>query len=102
MTTDAPILCGRADPASEAFKRNSAEHAALAADLRERLAAARQGGPEHARLRHAGRGKLLPRDRVDTLVDPAPAVLGAAHRWRRTACTTTKPRRPASSPGWVG
>ncbi|RGA01295.1 methylcrotonoyl-CoA carboxylase, partial [Microbispora triticiradicis] len=34
------------------------------------LAAAARGGPERARARHAERGKLLPRDRVDTLLDP--------------------------------
>ena len=58
-----------AQPASEAFKRNHAEHTALAADLRERLATAALGGPERARRRHAERGKLLPRDRVDALLD---------------------------------
>src|SRR6201996_3661577 len=58
-----------ADSASEAFKRNTAAHEALAAELRERLAVAAQGGPERARQRHTDRGKLLPRDRVDTLTD---------------------------------
>jgi 3-methylcrotonyl-CoA carboxylase beta subunit len=65
MATDS----GGADSASEAFKRNSAAHEALAAELRERLATAAQGGPERARQRHTDRGKLLPRDRVDTLTD---------------------------------
>ena len=75
MTTDAPVLHSRADPGSEAFKRNAAGHEALAAELRDRLAAARLGGPGQARQRHAGRGKLLPRDRVDTLVDPGSPFL---------------------------
>jgi 3-methylcrotonyl-CoA carboxylase beta subunit len=66
---------GRADPASDAFKANAAEHAALAGQLRDRLAAACHGGTEHARQRHEERGKLLPRTRINTLLDPASAFL---------------------------
>jgi 3-methylcrotonyl-CoA carboxylase beta subunit len=73
--TEVPALRSRADPASAAFKHNAAEHAALADELRVRLAAARLGGPERARQRHAERGKLLPRDRVDTLLDPGSPFL---------------------------
>ncbi|WP_341350706.1 carboxyl transferase domain-containing protein [Thermostaphylospora chromogena] len=47
----------------------------LAAELRERLASAALGGPERARARHVARGKLLPRDRVDTLLDPGSRFL---------------------------
>jgi 3-methylcrotonyl-CoA carboxylase beta subunit len=72
---DAPALRSAADPASEAFKKNAAGHAALAAELRGRLAAARLGGPERARQRHTERGKLLPRERVDTLLDPGSPFL---------------------------
>ena len=72
---DAPVLHSKADPGSDAFKANATGHHALAAELRERLAAARLGGPERARQRHAERGKLLPRDRVDTLLDPGSPFL---------------------------
>jgi 3-methylcrotonyl-CoA carboxylase beta subunit len=75
MTTDAPVLRSRADPGGEAFQRNAAAHAALSAELRARLAVARLGGPERARERHTTRGKLLPRDRVDTLLDPGSPFL---------------------------
>ena len=75
LVTEAPTLRSAAKEASEAFKRNVAEHAALAAEYRERLAAARLGGSEQARRRHAERGKLLPRDRIDTLVDPGSPFL---------------------------
>src|SRR5579871_275727 len=75
VDADAPVLRSAADPASEAFKKNAAEHRALAAELRERLAAARLGGPERARQRHTERGKLLPRERVDTLLDPGSPFL---------------------------
>src|SRR5436309_4999994 len=48
---------------------------ALVAELRERLAKARAGGPERARQRHVAAGKLLPRDRVERLLDPGTAFL---------------------------
>ncbi|PPK97745.1 3-methylcrotonyl-CoA carboxylase beta subunit [Kineococcus xinjiangensis] len=47
----------------------------LVAELQERLARARQGGSESARARHTARGKLLPRDRVDRLLDPGSPFL---------------------------
>jgi 3-methylcrotonyl-CoA carboxylase beta subunit len=70
-----PALRSRADPASDAFKSNAAGHEALAAELRDRLAGAALGGPERARQRHTERGKLLPRDRVNTLLDPGSPFL---------------------------
>jgi 3-methylcrotonyl-CoA carboxylase beta subunit len=54
---------------------NADAHRTLVADLRDRLARARLGGPVAARQRHAARGKLLPRDRVDTLLDPGSPFL---------------------------
>ena len=75
MASESPAIRSKADPASEAFKRNAQVHAALAAELRERLAVAGRGGPERARERHVARGKLLPRDRVDALLDPASPFL---------------------------
>jgi len=54
---------------------NTQAHLALVAELRERLARARLGGPPGARQRHVERGKLLPRDRVDALVDPSSPFL---------------------------
>ncbi|TVR21734.1 MAG: methylcrotonoyl-CoA carboxylase [Ilumatobacter sp.] len=69
------VLGTRADPSSEEFRRNVAHHAALASDLRAELARAALGGPEASRIRHVERGKLLPRDRVDALVDPGSPFL---------------------------
>ena len=43
--------------------------------LRDRLAEARRGGSESSRERHVARGKLLPRDRVDRLLDPGSPFL---------------------------
>src|ERR1700678_1116109 len=60
---------------SETYKRNYEANAALAADLGDRVARAREGGPARSRDRHVQRGKLLPRDRVDTLIDPGSPFL---------------------------
>ncbi|MFI5066360.1 MAG: carboxyl transferase domain-containing protein, partial [Streptosporangiales bacterium] len=72
---DTPQLASLADPDSPEFRRNAAANAALAGDLRGRLGEAARGGPERARERHVGRGKLLPRDRVAALLDPASPFL---------------------------
>ncbi|HET9499470.1 MAG TPA: carboxyl transferase domain-containing protein [Marmoricola sp.] len=47
----------------------------LVDDLRERLARVREGGSERARKKHTDRGKMLPRDRVDALLDPGSPFL---------------------------
>ncbi|APU40366.1 MULTISPECIES: carboxyl transferase domain-containing protein [unclassified Streptomyces] len=74
----APVLTSAADPASEAWRTNEAAHRELSEGLRARLGAARLGGGEKARARHTARGKLLPRDRVDTLLDPGSPFLELA------------------------
>jgi 3-methylcrotonyl-CoA carboxylase beta subunit len=75
MISDAPVLHSRADTAGEAFARNHAANAALAAELRRKLAGVSRGGPETSRARHIARGKLLPRDRVEALTDPGSPFL---------------------------
>jgi 3-methylcrotonyl-CoA carboxylase beta subunit len=45
------------------------------ADLRARVAQAAQGGGAAARARHLARGKLLPRERVELLLDPGTPFL---------------------------
>ncbi|MGW7295993.1 carboxyl transferase domain-containing protein [Streptomyces xiamenensis] len=78
QTPQAPVLTSAADPASAAYGANEAAHRELAARLREKLATARLGGGERARARHTARGKLLPRDRVDALLDPGSPFLELA------------------------
>ncbi|MET9252321.1 carboxyl transferase domain-containing protein [Streptomyces sp. NPDC048182] len=75
---EAPELHSAADPASGAFRANEEAHRVLVEELRGKLAAARLGGGERARERHTARGKLLPRDRVDTLLDPGSPFLELA------------------------
>ncbi|HZR61714.1 MAG TPA: carboxyl transferase domain-containing protein [Xanthobacteraceae bacterium] len=48
---------------------------ALVAELERQRAAAAAGGPARARERHLARGKLLPRDRLLTLLDPGAPFL---------------------------
>ncbi|BBA97527.1 putative acyl-CoA carboxylase beta subunit [Actinacidiphila reveromycinica] len=74
----APALTSATDPTSEAFRANTQAHTALVATLRDKLATARLGGGEKARARHTSRGKLLPRDRVDGLLDPGSPFLELA------------------------
>ncbi|MFJ1645782.1 carboxyl transferase domain-containing protein [Streptomyces sp. NPDC088258] len=74
----APVLTSTADPTASSWRANEAAHEELADGLRARLAAARLGGGEQARARHTARGKLLPRDRVDTLLDPGSPFLELA------------------------
>ncbi len=72
---DTPRLSTRVDPASEEYKRNAEQNLALTHQLRGWLAQTALGGPERARQRHVARGKLLPRDRVDALLDPGSPFL---------------------------
>jgi 3-methylcrotonyl-CoA carboxylase beta subunit len=57
------------DTASPEFRANEAAMRALTAELQERRAKAAEGGAPRSRERHLARGKLLPRERVMTLID---------------------------------
>ncbi|MDX1711327.1 MAG: carboxyl transferase domain-containing protein [Rhodovibrionaceae bacterium] len=48
---------------------------AVVEDLKEKVAAIKQGGGERARQRHLDRGKMLPRERVRALIDPGSPFL---------------------------
>ncbi len=62
-------------PSSPAFKSNAAAMSVLVDELKSRMAVAAQGGDERSRTRHTERGKLLPRDRVERLLDPGSPLL---------------------------
>ena len=70
-----PPIESRVDRRDATFARNHDAMAVLVADLREKIAAVEQGGGEAARARHVARGKLLPRERVRTLLDPGSPFL---------------------------
>ena len=65
-----PALVSKLNSRTEDFQANAAAMRALVDDLNTKLAAVARGGGEAARAKHLARGKLLPRDRVETLLDP--------------------------------
>ena len=69
------ILRSKVSPGSEEFQANAKAYESLVADLRSQMDRVALGGGERARERHLGRGKLLPRDRVDRLLDPGAPFL---------------------------
>lgn len=71
----APVLPSSLDLTSPEAQACVAHNRALASVLRERVATAALGGTVHARERHVGRGKLLPRERVERLLDPGSPLL---------------------------
>ena len=71
----APVLTTTLVAESPEALTRSAHNRALAADLRERVAQAGLGGDVRSRDRHTARGKLLPRDRVERLLDPGSPFL---------------------------
>ncbi|MDR6614299.1 carboxyl transferase domain-containing protein [Leifsonia sp. 1010] len=73
-----PTLTSEASATDARFEQNDAAQRELVADLRRRLAVAAAGGPERARERHVARGKLLPRDRIDALLDEGSPFLEIA------------------------
>jgi 3-methylcrotonyl-CoA carboxylase beta subunit len=48
---------------------------ALVAELTSKIGSASQGGPERAREKHLSRGKLLPRERLERVLDPGTPFL---------------------------
>src|SRR5271157_1283786 len=70
-----PIIETQLDTRDATFAKNRDALASLVADLRARVAVIEEGGGEQARARHAGRGKLLPRERVRSLLDPGAPFL---------------------------
>src|ERR1700732_3795932 len=69
------VLKTTVDSRSEGFRANREAMQAQVDDLARVVAEIRTGGGESARQRHLGRGKLLPRDRVRTLIDPGAPFL---------------------------
>jgi 3-methylcrotonyl-CoA carboxylase beta subunit len=64
------VLPTQVNPSSAAYQENLAGHTALAEDLEALLEKIRSGGSEKAREKHAARGKLFVRERIDRLLDP--------------------------------
>ena len=73
----APILDTRLSVEDEGFRANAAHNRALVEGLRAKVAQAALGGDEPSRQKHLARGKLLPRDRVEHVLDPGSPFLAA-------------------------
>ncbi|HEU5349430.1 MAG TPA: carboxyl transferase domain-containing protein, partial [Ktedonobacterales bacterium] len=69
------ILPTTVDIHSAEFQRNMAAMRRLLDEFESRQQQVRQGGSERARQRHIARGKLLPRERVELLLDPGTPFL---------------------------
>lgn len=63
------VLHSQVNPNSEDFQRNQAHNRALVSELNERLAQVAFGGGERTRAKHLARGKRLPRERIERLLD---------------------------------
>ena len=70
-----PLLESKVDRKSAEFAANESAMRALVAELRARQAKSALGGGDAARAKHVARGKLLPRDRVEMLLDPGTPFL---------------------------
>ncbi|WP_287459518.1 carboxyl transferase domain-containing protein [Sphingomonas sp.] len=71
----APVLDTKLSPDGADFRANDAHNRALVERLRADVAKAALGGNARSRERHTARGKLLPRDRVERLLDPGSPFL---------------------------
>ena len=71
----APVLSTNIAPDSDAYRANAAHNRALRDELWAKVAQAALGGNEKSRERHIARGKLLPRERVERLLDPGSPFL---------------------------
>ncbi len=72
------VIESKLNPRSADFQTNAQAMRAVVLDLQTQLAKAEQGGGEAARAKHTARGKLLPRERVQMLLDPGTPFLEIA------------------------
>lgn len=68
-------LISQLHPSSEEFKHNEATMLDLVANLQKAIQHNAEGGGEDARKRHLKHGKLLPRQRLQQLIDPGSPFL---------------------------
>jgi 3-methylcrotonyl-CoA carboxylase beta subunit len=73
-----PIIESKINTRSADFEANANALQNLVVDLREKLTTLAAGGGEAARAKHTARGKLLPRERVQRLLDAGSPFLEIA------------------------
>ena len=64
-----PRITSKINTKSQAFNDNAAHMKAQVDDLKDTIAKIKLGGGEKSNKRHTDRGKLLPRDRINALLD---------------------------------
>jgi len=69
------MIKSKINPDNESFRTNYAAMEGLVSDLRDKVGNIAEGGSERAREKHLARGKLLPRERVERLLDPGTPFL---------------------------
>ena len=69
------VLASSYNPRDPQARENTAAMTAAVADIGAKAARVVEGGGEKARARHLSRGKLLPRERIDRLIDPGSPFL---------------------------
>ncbi|RMD01996.1 methylcrotonoyl-CoA carboxylase [Aquitalea palustris] len=70
-----PIIESKLSPRAPDFQANADKMRALVDDLKQKVATAALGGGEGPRAKHVARGKLLPRERINLLLDPGAPFL---------------------------
>ncbi len=70
-----PKLISKINVDSEEFRESREAMQSLVEDLRAKVEVIARGGPERSRDRHLSKGKLLPRERVERLLDPGTPFL---------------------------
>ena len=83
-----PVLETKLNARSAEFQANAAVLRAAVDDLNLKLNVSAQGGGTAARAKHTARGKLLPRERVQMLLDPGTPFL-SCRLLPRSICTPT-------------
>lgn len=70
-----PQIISKINDKSQEFADNQQHMLAQVQDLKDTIAQIKQGGGEKANKRHTDRGKLLPRERINALLDPGSPFL---------------------------
>ena len=69
------MIVSKINPETNDFRDNAKAMRALVTDLKEKVEKISIGGSQRARDKHLSRGKLLPRERVERLLDPGTPFL---------------------------
>ena len=88
------VLDGYVDCGSSSFQEGMAHMDGLLAELRSTTETAMEGGGARATELHASRGKMLPRKRIEALLDPGAPFLElstlAGHKMHISLCEVTR------------